>query len=189
VRRATFSGRRLLRWLAARDEKLPDAAVTRILLGLFAAVEHANHWARSPQARALVHQPIDAADVFISYAGEVKVLGFKPARARDATALGEPAAVPPVEPAAVDELLSTQRSPELGAALARIGNRVSAASLIGLWQVARMLREWQHSELRSNGLTSTVYWPAEDWLQDILAPWQRGARARARLPAARRTER
>jgi eukaryotic-like serine/threonine-protein kinase len=142
--------RRLLRWLAAHEEKLPDAAVTRILLGLFAAVEHANHWARSPQARALVHQPIAAADVFITYAGEVKVLGFKPPRARDAAAAGEPAAAPP---AAVDELLSAQRSPALGAALARIGNRVSATSLIGLWQVARMLKDWQSNELRSNGLT------------------------------------
>lgn len=142
--------RRLLRWLAAREEKLPDAAVSRVLLGLFAAVEHANHWARTPQARALVHQPIDAADIFITYAGEVKVLGFKPPRARDAAAPGECAAG---EPAAVDELLSTQRSPALGAALARIGNRVSANSLIGLWQVARMLKDWQSHELHSNGLT------------------------------------
>jgi eukaryotic-like serine/threonine-protein kinase len=142
--------RRLLIWLAAREEKLPDAAVSRILLGLFAAVEHANHWARTPQARALVHQPVDATDVFITYAGEVKVLGFKPPRARDAAAPGECAAG---EPAAVDELLSTQRSPALGAALARIGNRVSANSLIGLWQVARMLKDWQSHELHSNGLT------------------------------------
>jgi hypothetical protein len=163
--------RRLLRWLVARDQKLPDAAVTRVLLGLFAAVEHANHWARTPQARALVHQPIDASDVFISYAGEVKILGFKPPRARDAGARGEPAVEPSVEPAAVDELLSTQRSPALGAALARIGNRVSAASLIGLWQVARMLKDWQRNELRSNGLTE---------LADVMANVQPEGRATRR---------
>jgi hypothetical protein len=169
--------RRLLRWLAARGQKLPDAAVARILLGLFAAVEHANHWARTPQVRALVHQPIDAADVFITYAGEVKVLGFKPARARDAALDGEPSAQPGVERAAVDDLLSTQQSPGLSAALARIGNRLSTASLIGLWQVARMLRDWQSSELGSDGLAE---------LREVMGSVQPEARAarRRQLEAA-----
>jgi serine/threonine-protein kinase len=163
--------RRLLRWLAARGQKLPDAAVARILLGLFAAVEHANHWARTPQVRALVHQPIDTADVFITYAGEVKVLGFKPARARDAALDGEPSAQPGVERAAVDDLLSTQQSPALSAALARIGNRLSTASLIGLWQVARMLRDWQSSELGSDGLAE---------LREVMGSVQPEARAERR---------
>ncbi|HTV25066.1 MAG TPA: hypothetical protein VMG12_40510 [Polyangiaceae bacterium] len=144
--------RRLLRWLAAREEKLPDAAVTRILLGMFAAVEHANQWTRASRGRALVHEPIDATDVFITYDGDVKVLGFKPQRAREAAA-GRPT---PVEPAAVDDLLSNQLSPTLAAVLARIGNRVSATSLIGLWQVAQMLKEWQRQELRSDGRAALV---------------------------------
>jgi len=165
--------RRLLRWLAACDQKLPSAAVARILLGMFAAVEHANQWTRKPEARALVHQPIDATDVFITYAGAIQVLGFKPPRSRDAAGSG----VAPIEPAAVDDLLSTQRSPELAAALARIGNRVSAASLIGLWQVARMLREWQHEHLRSDGRAE---------LAEVMAKVQPEGRAlrRSQLEAA-----
>lgn len=163
--------RRLLRWLSVRSETLPDAAVARILLGLFSAVEHANQWARTAPARALVHRPIDASDVFITYAGEVKVLGFKPPRAGNAALDGEPAAEPRVELAAVDELLSTQRSPALGAALARIGNRVSAASLIGLWQVARMLKDWQQNELGSDGLAE---------LAGVMAKVQPEARAARR---------
>lgn len=138
--------RRLLRWLSERGERLPNAAVARILVGMFAAVEHANHWGRTPQARALVHQPMAASDLFITYAGDIKVLGFKPAR--DHEPGGDPTAS---EGTAVDELLSTQRNAELVAVLARIGNRASPASLIGLWQVARMLRHWQQTELQSDG--------------------------------------
>lgn len=138
--------RRLLRWLSGRGERLPNAAVARILVGMFAAVEHANHWARTPEARALVHQPIAATDLFITYSGAIKVLGFKPERDHDAGPDSRAA-----EAAAVDELLSTQRNPELVAVLARIGKRASPASLIGLWQVARMLRHWQQTDLQSDG--------------------------------------
>jgi eukaryotic-like serine/threonine-protein kinase len=162
--------RRLLRWLAARGETLPNAAIARILLGMFAAVEHANQWARTPRARALVHQPIDATDVFITPTGAVKVLGFKPQKLSDGASL-------PTGSAAVDDLLSTQRSVELAAVLARIGNRLSSSSLIGLWQVARMLMDWQQKELRSDG-------DAE--LAQVMASVEPERRAlrRARLEAA-----
>ncbi len=140
--------RRLLRWLGSRSERLPSAAVVRILLGIFAAVEHGHRWARGPAARALVHRVIAAEDVFITYGGDVKLLGFKSAAAVDAT---EPPDHPSLQRAAVDALLSTQLSPELAALLARVGSRVSPASMLGLWQIARALHTWQAEELKSDG--------------------------------------
>jgi hypothetical protein len=140
--------RRLLRWLSERGQKLPDEAVVRILLGIFGAVEHADRSARTPEGRAIVHQLIAADDVFVTYDGGVKLLGFKPGTARVPAAGGEPSVV---APAAVDDLLSNQQSPALSAVLARIGSRLPSASLIGLWQIARMLQIWQTEELESDG--------------------------------------
>jgi hypothetical protein len=136
--------RRLLRWLSDRGQRLPNAAIARILLGIFAAVEHADRSAETAEARALVHQPIVAEDVFVTYDGAVKLLGFKPERARVAAAGA-------VTRAAVDDLLSNQHSPELAAVLARIGTRGPSATVIGQWQVARMLQLWQADELESDG--------------------------------------
>lgn len=139
--------RRLLRWLSERGQKLPNAAVARILLAIFAAVEHADRAAETPEARAIVHQPIGAEDVFVTYDGAVKLLGFKSEPARVAAAGGAPSA----SPAAVDDLLSNQQSPELATVLARIGKRVPSAAVVGLWQIARMLQLWLADELGSDG--------------------------------------
>ena len=146
---------RLLRWLESRDHKLPNAALARILLGMFAAVEHADRWVRAADVRALVHQPITSDDVFITYEGGVRLLGFKPMRPRQTESSDGTVGVRP----AVDDLLHSQRSPELAALLARIGKRVSAASVLGLWQIARALHDWQTDELQSDGrgeLVSTM---------------------------------
>jgi hypothetical protein len=138
---------RLLRWLESRGQKLPNAGLARILLGMFAAVEHADRWVRAADVRALVHQPITSDDIFITYEGDVRLLGFKPMRPRQAAGSDGTVGVRP----AVDDLLQSQRSPELGALLARIGKRVSAASVLGLWQIARALHDWQADELQSDG--------------------------------------
>ena len=139
--------RRLLQWLDARGQKLPDAASARILIGMLAAIEHAADWALTPQARALVRQPIQATDVCITPAGGVKVLGFEPP-ARGAASAGPPAQL---APAAVDDLLSKHQSPALSAVLARIGKLSSSASLIGLPHILRILKDWQWHELGSDG--------------------------------------
>ena len=138
--------RRLLEWLHGHGEKLVDAAVARVLLGIFAAVEHATRCATTSAARTLVHQVVAAEDVFITCKGDVKVLGFKPASrfdGSDASAL--------MERAAVDALLSTQRSAELATVLARVGARLSPSSVLGLWQIARALESWQEQSLGSDG--------------------------------------
>jgi serine/threonine protein kinase len=139
--------RRLIRWLSERGQQLPNAALARVLLGIFAAVEHAERSARTPDERAIVQLPVGSDDVFVTYDGDVKLLGFKPGSARVAAAGGQPS----VTPAAVDDLLSNQQSPALSAVLARIGSRLPSASVIGLWQIARTLQLWQTEELDSDG--------------------------------------
>jgi len=135
--------RRLLRWLDGCGQKLPDTATARILVGLFAAVEHAAACAHTPRARALACRPLEAANVFITPGGDVKVLGFK------SQAWGGPPSN--AEPAAIDDLLSKQRGPAIRAVLARIGKLSSSRSLAGLSHVARILKDWQRRELGSAG--------------------------------------
>jgi hypothetical protein len=139
--------RRLLEWLHTHGERLADAAVVRVLLGVFAAVEHATRCAVTPAARALVHEVVAAEDVFITCRGDVKLLGFKPSSRFD----GAADASTIIDRAAVDALLSTQRSPELSLVLARVGARLAPSSVLGLWQIARALESWQEQELGSDG--------------------------------------
>jgi serine/threonine-protein kinase len=139
--------RRLLEWLHTHGEKLADAAVVRVLLGVFAAVEHATRCAITPAARALVHQVVAAEDVFITCKGDVKLLAFKPSSRFDGAADESPL----IDRAAVDALLATQRSPELSLVLARVGARLAPSSVLGLWQIARALESWQEQELGSDG--------------------------------------
>ncbi|HWO11611.1 MAG TPA: PEGA domain-containing protein, partial [Polyangiaceae bacterium] len=148
---------RLLDWLRAREQKLSDAAVARVLLALFGAVQHASHCAATPATRALVNQVVAAEDVFVTCKGDVKLLGFKPAsrpsagNAADPSEEGPGATPPEARQAAVDALLSGQRSPELGALLARMKARLSPSSTVGLWQVSRALQAWQEESLGSDG--------------------------------------
>lgn len=177
----------LLRGLSAQARALPSAALVRILLGLFGAVEHANRWTRKPEARRLVHQPIGVSDVFITGSGGVKVLGFKPRRARAVDGRVVPPELPNAEATsaeatsaevtAVEALLSSPSSPELATALARAGGRTSATSLLGLWRLARALNEWRHEALQSDGRAE---------LAEVMAALQPDKRAqrRAQLEAA-----
>lgn len=139
--------RRLLEWLHTHGERLADAAVVRVLLSVFGAVEHATRCAVTPAARALVHEVVAAEDVFITCKGDVKLLGFKPSSRFDGAA--DDSAV--VDRAAVDALLTTQRSPELSQVLARVGARLAPSSVLGLWQIARALESWQARGLGSDG--------------------------------------
>ena len=137
--------RRLLRWLGSRGQRLANPELSRILVAIIAAVEHADRSVKKPHARALVHHVISADDVFVTYSGDVKLLGFKPPRPR-----AEDERAQPGEDAALDALLSTQQSPELAAVLATIGARVSATSILGLWQSVQTLLAWQ-TELGTDG--------------------------------------
>jgi protein tyrosine kinase len=139
--------RRLLEWLHTHGEKLPDAAVVRVLLGVFSAVEHATRCAGTPEARALVHQVVAAEDVFVTCKGDVKLLAFKPSTRFDGVAESSPI----IDRAAVDALLTTQRSAELSLVLARVGARLAPSSVLGLWQIARALESWQEQSLCSDG--------------------------------------
>lgn len=139
--------RRMLSWLEDVGQKLPDTATARILVGLFAAVEHAAASAHTLQARALAWRPIDATNVLITSQGDVKVLGFK---SPDGGTLGRwPSSYS--EPVAIDDLLSKQRGPAIRAVLARIGKLSSSDSLVGLSHVTRILKDWQRRELGSDG--------------------------------------
>jgi hypothetical protein len=91
--------------------RLPSAAVAHILLAILDAVKHARREAQSPLSRLLVHTPVAAEDVFITYDGQVKLLGFKSAQRRS------PDDASRDRPLAVDLLLERQRSTELDACL------------------------------------------------------------------------
>lgn len=134
-------------------EALPNAAVLRILVALVAAVEHGSRVAQSDGARALVNAPVHARDVFITYDGQVKLLGFK------ATALvAGPSALLPrggADGIAVDALLSGWLSPELQGMLAGLARREQCAPEERLPSLRRALARWQkvvgngHTELAS----------------------------------------
>lgn len=95
--------RELLAWATAQRSVLPPLAVRRILTGLLDAVRHGQRVAPSDAGRAACEMPIAASDVFLTYDGRVKVLGFKGSRQRGAE---------DAEPA-VDALLSRHCAPGL----------------------------------------------------------------------------
>lgn len=99
----------LLVWTEARGHALPAAAVRWVLSSLLDAVGHGQRAAPAPVSRRLCERPIAAGDVFVTYDGRVKVLGFKPARG-SAGAGTEPA---------VDALLSRHCAPDLMRLLVR----------------------------------------------------------------------
>jgi serine/threonine protein kinase len=112
----------LLAWTTWAGVKMADAAVARVLLALVAAVEHAQGLAGSVSARSLIHQPISAADVYVTYDGSVKLLGFKN-RAGGKVEASVPA---------VDALLSQHLTHEVGMVLAQasaaVGNSASSVN-------------------------------------------------------------
>jgi hypothetical protein len=98
-----------LEWAAATRTRLGNPVVARILLGILDAVKHASVTAKSGLSQALARASVAVDDVFISYDGQVKLLGFKGSHggARRAST-------------AIDALLEQQLTPELRRVLPRL---------------------------------------------------------------------
>jgi serine/threonine protein kinase len=139
--------RTFLRWVAWSGVILSNAAVARILLAVVDAVSHAHGLTRSEADAELVNQPIATTDVFITYDGAVKLLGFKEPRASSAGPLDE------IEPVAIDALLSRHLRPELSLVLIRLSKATRTRSVDRLWQIGQGLHSWQSIELASDGQT------------------------------------
>jgi hypothetical protein len=139
--------RTFLRWVAWSGAILSNAAVARILLAVVDAVGHAHLLTRSEADGAFVNQPIATTDVFITYDGAVKLLGFKGNRASSSGPIDE------IEPVAIDALLSRHLSPELSRVLIRLSKATRARSVDRLWQIGQGLHSWQSVELASDGQT------------------------------------
>ncbi len=154
----------LLSWAALADQRLPDAALLRILLALVDAVEHANRVTESETEQLLVNQAVAAADVFVTYDGKVKILGFKSSLRHDGTPR------PTGDAAAIDALLSTQLTPKLGAVLAGL-TADGAPPGERLVRLRGALHQWQTQALGSDG--------RED-LQTIMSGVLPGARVKQR---------
>lgn len=112
----------LLAWAAARASSMPAVAVSRILLSLLDAVQQGQRGAPSEAGRRLCELPIAAHDVFVTYDGRVKLLGFKPIR-RSSSAGAEPA---------VDALLSRHRAAGLRQLVTRHAQAAWASNLTAL---------------------------------------------------------
>lgn len=148
--------RALLRRANAARASVAPAAVARVLLGIARAVSHAQGQATSPGTKALVERALSADDVFVTFDGAVKLLGFKAPLASTAPNGSEPEARAPAARqgssahAAIDALLSEHLTPELGQVLAA-GSRPGRRGPYGLPRVARALERWQAGVLGSDG--------------------------------------
>jgi hypothetical protein len=144
--------RALLRRVSVARAGIAPAAVARVLVGIVRAVCHAERGVASPAAKTLVAQTIAADDVFVTFDGAVKLLGFKarPAGAvrniRDSEAWRDDSSAD----AAIDALLSEHLTPELGLVLAA-GRHSRGRGVNGLQRVGRELQRWQAEVLGSNG--------------------------------------
>lgn len=108
---------------------LPSAALLRITVAALRAMEHASRAAPSEGARALVQRPVLARDVFITYDGGVKLLGFKAPLAAPGAATTRSA---PEELAALPALAATPLEPELAAQLATLAAAAATSGAVGL---------------------------------------------------------
>ena len=128
----------LLAWAAEGRRQIPETAVTCILTSMLEAVMHAQRGAPSRACGRLCNLPIAASDVFVTYAGRVQVLGFKPAH-KWLGAGDEPA---------VDALVSAHAAPGLEQLLARCASDGGCATANeprdmrhdGLTAVARLMK-------------------------------------------------
>jgi serine/threonine protein kinase len=136
-----------LRWASWAGEHVPSTAVVRIILALLDAVSHAHARAESDASRALVNQPIATADVFITYDGSVKLLGFKNGCAPISSPSGE------IEAIAIDALLSRRLTPELSAFLLRLSQSTRVPMTERWEESSELLHDWQCSDLGSDGRT------------------------------------
>ena len=98
-----------LQWAAATRTRLGNLVVARILLGILDAVKHAGLVAQSGLSQRLARSSVAVDDVFISYDGQIKLLGFKGTHGGVKRA-----------PTAIDALLEQQLTPELRRVLPRL---------------------------------------------------------------------
>jgi hypothetical protein len=134
-----------LDWAAATQTRLPNAVVARILLAILDAVRHADRVAKSGLTRSLVHEPIAADDVFISYDGQVKLLGFKSAHGRPAEGAFIAYAT------AIDALLEQHLTPELRSVLLRLPRQTSVRASDRGEGIRQAIHRWRGEELGSEG--------------------------------------
>jgi hypothetical protein len=145
--------RTLLRWATVSGVRLADSLVVRLLLALVDAVDHADLLAESTAARILVNQPVSVDDLFVTYGGDVKVLGFK----SPAQTLGIPGTEEePVEPSALDSLSSAPLSLEVSSVLASASTRSRARPCDRLWQIGQVLKHLQSNVIQSDGRAELV---------------------------------
>jgi hypothetical protein len=141
----------VLRRASVASVPLGDAVVARVLLALIRVLVYAEAQAASAPQKLLVHHLVAADDVFITYDGEVKLLGFK-SRLSSAGRSSKGADTERYDagPAAVDALLSEHATAELRAVL-------SAAKDPEILprdrprQVGQALERWQTEQLGSDG--------------------------------------
>jgi hypothetical protein len=145
--------RALLRRVSVARARMATAVVARLLLGVVRAVSHAERRAASPAVRLLVRQAVSADDVWVTFDGAVKLLGFKgrlagagrrPVEREAAHAEGSNA------PAAIDALLSEHLTAALREVLA-LGCQHRAPGLQGLRRIEQGLERWQSEVLGSDG--------------------------------------
>ena len=98
-----------LAWAAGTRTRLGNAVLGRILIGIRDAVKHASSVATCGLSQALARAPVAVDDVFISYDGQVKLLGFKGTHGGAQRG-----------PTAIDLLLEQQLTPELRRVLPRL---------------------------------------------------------------------
>jgi hypothetical protein len=134
----------LLTWARATRTRFSNAVVARILLAIIDAVKHAQSVATSNAALELIRGPVAAEDVFITYDGQVKVLGFKSQHARGNSSQSAPRAV------AIDVLLQQHMTPQLRSALRSLP--LQADPELDHWQEIRnALYFWRDEESASDG--------------------------------------
>jgi hypothetical protein len=156
----------LLRVSVARA-RVAAAAVGRLLLGIVRAVCHAEERAASPAALRLVKRTIAADDVFVTFDGAVKLLGFKAGPGAERSFRdSEPQRHDSSAHAAIDALLSEHLTPELRRVLAA-GSRSRGRARHGLPRVARALQRWQVEVLGSDGRAELAA------LMGAMFPWAR----------------
>jgi hypothetical protein len=137
----------LLRSLSVTGARMPEAAVVRVLLGIIAAVDHAERWGQSVGASRLGRQLVAAEDVFITHDGAVKLLGLEASLAA-AVGSGIGRAAPALP--AIDALLAEHLTTELAAVLS-VASRSGVQRRDRLRHVGQGLQRWQSEHLGSDG--------------------------------------
>jgi hypothetical protein len=145
--------RALLRRVNVARARVATSVVTRLLLGVVRAVNHAGRQAASPAAQRLVQQTVAADDVFVTFDGAVKLLGFKGrlASAEHGPSGGEAPGEGANAPAAIDALLSEHLTAALREVLAAGCQPPEPSRRHGLRCIEQGLERWQSEVLGSDG--------------------------------------